>query len=105
MLVKGARQVETLQGAGQLEDPDGHSTSVSYTLHEREELIGAGNREDPNHTLPRNRKKTLEGTIRAGRLPLARECILHLENGFRIKVILKTSDGHVAQVDSTDPPF
>lgn len=99
----GTGQVTTLQGAGRLEDPDGHSTSVSYSLHECEEIIDAGDRDNPNDTL--RRKRTLEGTIRAGRLPLARVCVLHLEDGFRIKVILKASDGHVAQVDSTGPPF
>jgi len=85
MTVKAIRRVKTLHGAGQLEDPDGSSTSVSYILLERDEI--------------------LEGTIRAGRLPLAREGVLHLEDGLRIKVILKASDGHVAQVDSTGPPF
>jgi hypothetical protein len=96
MTVKRKRQVRTLHGAGQLEDPDGHTTSVSYILVEHEEIIDAGK-------LPGN--KTLEGTIRAGRLPLARECVLHLEDGFRVKVILRASDGHVAQVDSAGPPF
>lgn len=85
MTVKAIRQLKTLHGAGQLEDPSGHSTSVSYILLEREEI--------------------LEGTIRAGRLPPAREGVLHIEDGRRIKVILKASDGQVAQVDSTGPPF
>jgi hypothetical protein len=85
MTVKAIRQVRTLRGAGQLEDEDGHSTSVSYILLEREEM--------------------LEGTIRAGRLPSARQGVLHLEDGLKIKVILKASDGHVAQVESTGPPF
>lgn len=105
MLVKGTQQVRTLHGVGRLEDSDGHSTSVSYSLLEREEITGGGDLEDPNDTLPGSWETTLEGNIRAGRLPLARECILHLQDGFRVKVILKASDGRVAQVDSRGSRF
>ena len=92
-----------MHGAGQLEDPDGHSTGVSYVLVEHEELIHAEGWDHPVDRLAGN--KSFEGTIRAGRLPLARVCVLHLEDGFRLRVMLKASDGHVAQVNSIGPPF
>ncbi|MGA2646450.1 MAG: hypothetical protein ABSF15_17195 [Candidatus Sulfotelmatobacter sp.] len=102
MTVNWLRQVKTFHGEGQLEDPDGHSIGVSYSLVEHEGKVGGG-RENLNYTLLGNR--TLEGTVHAGRLPLARECVLHLKDGFRIKVLLTASDGHVAHVDSTGSIF
>ena len=103
MALKAIRQVRTLYGSGQLEDPDGHSTGVSYSLVEHEKIMDAPNWQHPSDRFPGN--NSLEGTIRAGRLPLARECVLHLEDGFRVKVIIKSSDGNVAHVESVGPPF
>ncbi|MFZ0198397.1 MAG: hypothetical protein WB523_01295 [Candidatus Sulfotelmatobacter sp.] len=100
MTVKYLGQVNTLQGEGLLEDPDGRSTQVSYILQER---TGTEGHEEVHYTLLGRR--TLNGTIRAARLPLMRDGVLHLRNGLRINLLLKASDGHVAQVDSTGPPF
>ncbi len=102
--------VRSFEGKGRLENNESKVIRVEYAINEYEDRIPAGNHQNPSATIPG--LHSFGGRLRSTATKHYQLfdwsgdfCILHLKDGKKLKVFLKTTDGDSAEVKATGGLF
>lgn len=90
------RHLQTYEGRSRLVQEGQRPLAVVYTLEEYQDVIDAGSMDDPHATIPG--MKSLEGQIRTQDgsflvVSLREPLVLHLQDGRRLKLLIRRTTG------------